>query len=73
MGTPPVLPLSKFVDKARDLFAAFLFLEENNGAHRDAKLDNVLVKEDGCLCVCDLGEAIRFVGSVVPCDTPLID
>jgi serine/threonine protein kinase len=40
---------------------AELFLYQHRVLHRDMKPDNVLMKEDGSLCLCDFGEAVVVV------------
>lgn len=60
-----VLPKADFLLKARQLFRGLLFLEANNVLHLDLKLANVLVKEDGCVCLCDLGEALALVSTEI--------
>lgn len=54
-------PFTEFSHIARDLLEAAIFLDAHDVIHRDLKLDNILVKSDGCLCLCDFGEAIVVV------------
>ena len=44
---------------AKNLFSCFKFLYDNYVVHRDAKLDNILVAEDGSLILSDFGESIE--------------
>ena len=36
-----------------------VYLTEKKVLHRDIKPDNVLMKEDGSLCLCDFGDAVK--------------
>jgi serine/threonine protein kinase len=56
-----VIPFSEYVPKCRDLLLCAIAMMERGLAHRDMKPDNVLVKADGSLCVCDIGEAVHLV------------
>lgn len=38
-----------------------MYLAANNIIHGDMKLDNLLMKEDGSLCIADNGEALQLV------------
>ena len=58
---PKVLEWRAFHPQALGLTEGELHLDAHNVLHRDVKMDNVLVAEDGRLVVCDLGEALQLV------------
>lgn len=58
---PAVLPLAVFVPKALQVMRALRVLELRNVLHRDVKPDNLLVQQDGYVCLCDFGEAYFMV------------
>jgi serine/threonine protein kinase len=60
MDEPP--PLYLFRQHVKDLSLALLFLDAKHICHLDMKLNNVLEKSDGGLCVCDLGDARPTIG-----------
>ena len=63
----PVLPAGEFWRIARQVLEGLMHLEARGVLHRDVKLDNVLVKLDGCVCICDLGEALILVSGACVC------
>jgi serine/threonine protein kinase len=54
-----ILPWALASKMCTDFIQAELHLQSLFVLHRDIKPDNVLVKEDGSLCLCDFGEALE--------------
>jgi len=48
----------------KQLVQAVAFLHKHKVAHRDIKIENILVDEDGTLCLCDFGFAMRVMPNV---------
>lgn len=63
-GLGGLLPPALFVPKALELFDACSFLNEAGVYHLDLKLVNILVTEEGRLCICDFGSACDLVRSL---------
>jgi len=57
---PHPLPMDRIVRWSADLVRALVELRSNGIIHRDLKLDNALVAEDGRLVLCDFGCALRL-------------
>lgn len=55
------LDFASFAVYAQQLLEALLFLEAQGVQHRDVNLDNIMVKEDGAVCLIGFGKAVRFV------------
>jgi serine/threonine protein kinase len=58
---PPILPFASFYPLAIQLLAGLRYLEASNIQHRDLKMDNLLLKSDDSICICDFSEAVRLV------------
>lgn len=69
-----ILPPLRFRQAADDVLSGLRHLEAHNILHRDIKPDNVLIAEDGRLCVCDLGESLSIQDGnkvvILPRDSP---
>jgi serine/threonine protein kinase len=78
----PILPFGEFAPKGSGVLQCAIALAVQRLIHRDMKPDNVLVKADGSLCVCDIGEAVHLVrdigirfcchGALLCCGYPLL-
>lgn len=58
---PPILPWPALREFGLQLSEGCMYLAANNIIHGDMKLDNLLMKEDGSLCIADNGEALQLV------------
>lgn len=62
-----ILSTREFYGCGRQLFDAWQWMDSRGFLHRDIKPDNILVKANGALCLCDLGLAVRLVSTPLVC------
>lgn len=61
LAGPEILQFTALFPIGRQLFQGARYLDANNVLHRDMKMENVLVSDNGDVLLCDLGEALSLV------------
>lgn len=61
---------AQIIDWAKQIFTGLRALHEKNVAHRDIKLENILLTNDNQIKICDFGLAKRADLTVSVCGTP---